>query len=256
MSNWYGAYTLLRKECSRFIRIWPQTLVPPLITTVLYFAIFGKLIGGRIGPLHGIDYAHFIAPGLIIMTLITNAYANVSSSFFSMKFQRNIEEIMVAPFAAWQVILSFTVAGTLRGVITAILVTLVSRLFVDLHVHDWFILTSVAVLTAILFSLAGLINGIYARKFDDVSIVPSFILSPLTYLGGVFYSTSMLPGKWAEVSHYNPLFHIISAFRYGMVGYDESAVGISVICIFVICVILAGLANYLVSDGGGISITR
>ena len=256
MHNWYGAYTLLRKECTRFMRIWPQTLIPPLVTTVLYFTIFGRLIGARVGYVHGLDYAHFIAPGLIIMALITNSYANVSSSFFSMKFQRNIEEIMVAPFSAWQVILSFTAAGVLRGVLTALLVTIVAGFYVDFSIYSWWVVLVVAVLAAILFSLAGLINGIYAKKFDDVSIVPSFILSPLTYLGGVFYSMSMLPGNWSHIARYNPLFHIISAFRYGMVGYNEASLGVSLISIMAICIGLALLANRLMSDGNGISVAR
>lgn len=194
--QWIAFTTILRKEIKRFTRIWVQTLLPPVITMALYFVIFGKLIGGRIGDMGGFSYVQFVAPGLIMMAVLTNAYANVVSSFFSAKFQRSIEEVLVSPTPNYIILLGYTMGGVARGLCVGVLVTLMSLLFTHLHIHSWLITLTIVLLTSMLFSLAGFINAVYANTFDDVSIVPTFILTPLTYFGGVFYSISMLPEIW------------------------------------------------------------
>ncbi|MEG2419618.1 MAG: ABC transporter permease, partial [Eubacterium sp.] len=196
---------LAAKETHRYLRIWIQTLVPPVITTSLYFVIFGNLIGGRIGEMGGFSYMEFIVPGLIMMSVITSSYSNVASSFFSQKFQKNIEELLVSPVPTQVIILGFVVGGLGRSVLVGTLVTIISLFFVPLHVYSWFIVIITLLMTAVLFSLAGLLNGIFAKSFDDVSIVPTFVLQPLTYLGGVFYSIAMLPPIWQAVSKINPI---------------------------------------------------
>ena len=198
MSNpvFTGLKTIWIKECTRFLRIWIQTLVPPAITMSLYFVIFGNLIGKRIGDMGGFTYMEFIVPGLIMMSIITNAYANVSSSFFSAKFQRNIEELIVSPVPTWVIIAGFVGGGVARALIIGVIVTTVSMFFVDVQVHNMLILILTLLLTATLFATAGLINGIFAKTFDDISVIPTFVLTPLTYLGGVFYSLTLLPEFW------------------------------------------------------------
>ena len=197
---WIAFKSILIKEITRFARIWVQTLVPPAITMTLYFVIFGNLIGSRIGSMHGVSYMAFIVPGLIMMSVITNSYANVASSFFSAKFQRNIEELLVAPVPNYVIILGFVAGGVARGLCVGAIVTAVSLFFVPLQVHDPLAVGVTLLLTAILFSLGGLINAVFAKSFDDVSIIPTFVLTPLTYLGGVFYSISLLPPFWQTVS--------------------------------------------------------
>jgi len=191
--------TIWIKECTRFLRIWVQTLVPPAITMSLYFVIFGNLIGKRIGEMGGFTYMEFIVPGLIMMSIITNSYSNVSSSFFSAKFQRNIEELLVAPVPTWVIIMGFVGGGVARAMLIGIIVTLVSTFFVDIQIHNFLVIVMTLILTSTLFSTAGLINGIYAKTFDDISVVPTFVLTPLTYLGGVFYSLTSLPEFWQTV---------------------------------------------------------
>lgn len=244
--------SLAMKETNRYLRIWVQTLVPPVITTSLYFIIFGKMIGGRIGNMGGFSYMQFIVPGLIMMSAITSSYSNVSSSFFSQKFQKNIEELLVAPVPTHVIIWGFIIGGVGRSLIVGTLVSMVSLLFVPLQVHSWLIVILTLVMTAILFSLAGLINGVYAKSFDDISIVPTFVLQPLTYLGGVFYSISMLPPFWQAVSKINPIVYMISGFRYGFLGIVDTPIisSISILVLFII--VLYTLCYYLISKGRGL----
>jgi len=213
--------SILTKEITRFMRIWVQTLVPPAITMTLYFVIFGNLIGARIGDMHGFSYMEFIVPGLIMMSVITNSYANVASSFFSAKFQRNVEELLVAPVPEHIMILGYVLGGVARGLLVGIIVTVLSLFFVDIRIHNLAVIASIVLLTATVFSLGGLINAVYAKTFDDISIVPTFVLTPLTYLGGVFYSLALLPEIWQGVSVLNPIVYMVNAFRFGFLGYTD-----------------------------------
>lgn len=244
--------SILRKETSRFLRIWIQTLVPPVITMSLYFVIFGNLIGARIGEMGGFDYMSFIVPGLIMMSVITNSYSNVASSFFSAKFQRNVEELLVAPVPNYIIILGYVGGGVIRGLMVGFLVTCVSLFFVELQIFNIFILILSVLCTSVLFSIGGLLNAIFAKTFDDISIIPTFVLTPLTYLGGVFYSINLLPEFWQGVSHFNPVFYMINAFRYGFLGIaDVSLVwSFSVIGIFIVA--FYGLVAILLSKGVGV----
>jgi len=218
---WIAFQSIVTKEITRFMRIWVQTLVPPAITMTLYFVIFGNLIGGRIGEMHGVRYIEFIVPGLIMMSVITNSYANVVSSFFSAKFQRNIEEILVAPVPVHVMILGFVAGGVARGLLVGLIVSLVSLFFVQVPVaHPWLIASSV-LLTSTVFSLGGMINAVFAKSFDGVNVVPTFVLTPLTYLGGVFYSLTLLPEFWQNVSVLNPIVYMVNAFRYGFLGFSD-----------------------------------
>ncbi|OJG42896.1 inner membrane transport permease yadH [Enterococcus gilvus] len=240
------------KETNRYLRIWVQTLVPPVITTSLYFVIFGNLIGGRIGDMAGFSYMEFIVPGLIMMSAITSSYANVSSSFFSQKFQKNIEEILVAPVPTHIIIWGFVAGGVGRSVLVGTLVTIISLFFVTLHVYSWVIVVVTLLMTAILFSLAGLLNGIFAQSFDDVSIVPTFVLQPLTYLGGVFYAISMLPPFWQGVSKINPIVYMISGFRYGFLGVMDVSIVVSLSILVLFIVVLYSVCWYLIDRGRGL----
>ncbi|OFI48789.1 ABC transporter permease [Floricoccus tropicus] len=244
--------SLAIKETNRYMRIWVQTLVPSVITTSLYFIIFGKMIGGRIGDMGGFSYMEFIVPGLIMMSAITSSYANVSSSFFSQKFQKNIEELLVAPVPTNVIILGFIAGGVGRGIIVGTLVTIVSLLFVPLHVHSWFIVVITILMTTVLFSLAGLLNGVFAKSYDDVSIVPTFVLQPLTYLGGVFYAISMLPPFWQGVSKINPIVYMISGFRYGFLGKTDVPVLMSMSILVVFIIVLYSIVWYLINKGKGL----
>jgi ABC-2 type transport system permease protein len=219
----YGValYTLTHKEVTRFFRIWSQTLVPSRVSMALYFAVFGKLIGPKIGEMGGQSYINYIVPGLIMMSVITNAYTNVVSSFFGSKFQRNMEEMLVAPMPSVLIIWGYLIGGVLRGLIVGLLVFIVAYAFTELRIQHWGITFSIALLTALLFSLAGLLNGLFARKFDDINIVPTFVLAPLTYLGGVFYAIHVLPPFWQKLTHLNPIFYVVNAFRYGISGYSD-----------------------------------
>jgi ABC-2 type transport system permease protein len=218
---WTAYRTLVTKEILRFSRIWIQTILPPAVTTVLYFIIFGKLIGERIGEMDGLRYLDFIVPGLILMAVITNAYANVVSSFFSSKFQRHVEELLIAPLPPWIILAGFVTGGVARGLAVGVAVTAVSALFAPLGIAHWGWTLGVFFLTATLFALGGFINAVHARTFDDISIVPTFVLTPLTYLGGVFYSIHLLPEFWQGISLFNPLLYMINAFRYGLLGVSD-----------------------------------
>ncbi|ARF12983.1 ABC transporter permease [Sporosarcina ureae] len=240
------------KETNRYLRIWVQTLVPPVITTTLYFIIFGNLIGKRIGEMDGFSYMEFIVPGLIMMSVITSSYSNVSSSFFSQKFQKNIEELLVAPVPTHIIIWGFVIGGIGRSILVGILVTIISLFFVPLQVHSWSIVILTFLMTAILFSLAGLLNGIFAKSFDDVSIVPTFILQPLTYLGGVFFAISMLPPFWQVISHFNPIVYMISGFRFGILGVIDVPILFSILISITFIVVLYVINWYLIEKGRGL----
>lgn len=247
--QWIAFLTILHKEIKRFTRIWIQTLLPPAITMILYFVIFGKLIGSRIGEMGGFSYIEFVAPGLIMMAVITNAYANVSSSFFSAKFQRSIEELLVSPTPNYIILLGYVMGGVARGVAVGLIVTIMSLFFADLHIHHWFTTLFIVLMTSILFSIAGFINAIYANTFDDVSIIPTFVLTPLTYFGGVFYSINLLPEFWQQVSVLNPILHMVNAFRYGMLGISDLHIGMALVGLTVFVVVLFAIALHLLKTG-------
>ncbi len=250
--NAVALYTLVDKEYTRIVRIWIQTLVPPAITMTLYFVIFGSLIGRRIGQMDGFGYMQYIAPGLIMMSVITNAYGNVVSSFFGAKFARHIEEMLVSPMPASLVLLGHVSGGVIRGLLVGALVTLIALFFTDLRPVHPFVTVSVVFLTAVVFSLAGLINAVFARKFDDISIVPTFVLTPLTYLGGVFYSITLLPDFWQKVSLANPILYMVNAFRYGILGKSDITIGHAYGIIFVFVIGLYLFALILLRRGTGI----
>lgn len=251
-SNFVAFLTIVRKEITRFMRIWVQTILPPAITMCLYFVIFGNLIGSRIGKMGGFDYMEFIVPGLIMMSVITNSYANVVSSFFSAKYQRSIEEVMVAPVPNWIILAGYVSGGVLRGLLIGLIVTCVSLFFVDLKIYSIGIIIVTVLLTSILFALAGFLNALFAKSFDDISIVPTFVLTPLTYLGGVFYSIQLLPEFWQGVSKANPIIYMVNAFRYGFLGTSDISINKAFALILVFIAILASLCLYLLKKGKGL----
>ena len=249
----YTAYkTIVTREITRFMRIWPQTILPPAITMSLYFIIFGSLIGKRIGTMDGFSYMEFIVPGLIMMSVITSSYANVVSSFFSMKFQHSIEEILIAPVPNYVILAGFVSGGVARGLLVGLIVTIISIIFTGLSIDNYLITSSVILMTAILFSLAGMINAVFARNFDDISIIPTFVLTPLTYLGGVFYSIKLLPEFWQNVSLSNPILHMVNAFRFGVLGQSDVNISYAFIIIFGFIIVLVACTLYLLKKGVGI----
>ncbi|MCP5425928.1 MAG: ABC transporter permease [Gammaproteobacteria bacterium] len=249
----YTAFkTIVIKEVLRFARIWVQTILPPAITMSLYFIIFGQLIGSQIGPVSGYTYMQYIVPGLIMMSIITNSYSNVVASFYSAKFQRFIEEMLVSPLPNRLIVLGYVAGGLARGLTVGLVVTVVSLFFTHLHIHNVFIVIAVTVLTAVLFSLGGLINGIYANSFDDISIVPTFVLTPLTYLGGIFYSIGMLPEFWQRVSLFNPILYMVNTFRYGILGISDINIYLAFTIIVLLIVGLFGFSLWLLERGVGI----
>jgi len=244
--------TLTEREIRRYLRIWVQTLVPPAVTMSLYFVIFGSLIGPRIGSMNGFDYIQFMIPGLIMMSVITNSYANVVSSFFGVKFQRSIEELLVSPMPAFIILLGFIIGGVSRGILVGIVVYLVSLFFYpDFTIHNLPLTLGVLVLTAILFSLMGFINAIFADTFDDISVVPTFVLTPLIYLGGVFYSISILPEIWQKVSLINPMLYVVNTFREGMLGISDIDVTSALLMQLFFIIILTVSCLYLLKTGKG-----
>jgi ABC-2 type transport system permease protein len=245
-------WTLSNKEFQRVIRIWIQTLVPPAITMTLYFLIFGTLIGRRIGQMSGFNYMDYIAPGLILMSVITNSYGNVVSSFFSAKYNRHLEEMLVSPMPDWIIVVGHMAGGMIRGLLVGLVVTIIAMFFTPLPVGNLFVTLSVAILTSAVFSLGGLINAIFARKFDDVSIIPSFVLAPLTYLGGVFYSVSLLPNFAQQLSLFNPILYMVNAFRYGMLGVSDIDIRVAYTIILAFLAGLFALSLVLINRGVGI----
>ncbi len=252
-SEQYIAFkTIVVREVLRFARIWVQTILPPVITTALYFIIFGRLIGPEIGQMQGFDYIDYIVPGLIMMAVITNSYANVVSSFFSSKFQHNIEELLVSPTPNYIILLGYIAGGVCRGLSVGVAVTAVAWFFSDLGFTHVLVIISIVMLTAVLFSIAGLINGVYAKSFDDISIIPTFVLTPLTYLGGVFYSIDMLSSFWQHLSLLNPILYMVNAFRYGFLGVSDIPLLTSYIIISTFIIALFQMGLYLLNRGHGI----
>ncbi len=250
--NWVGLKTIVRKEIVRVARIWVQTIVPPAITMTLYFIIFGNLIGRRIGSMDGFDYMQYIAPGLIMMSVITNSYGNVVSSFFGAKFARHVEEMLVSPMSNATIILGHVAGGVMRGLLVGGLVTIVALFFTKLDVAHPLITISMVVLSSMVFALAGFINAVFARKFDDISIVPTFVLTPLTYLGGVFYSISLLPEFWQKVSLGNPIIYMVNAFRYGILGVSDISIAYAYVIVGLFAVGLFTVSMMLLNRGVGI----
>lgn len=227
-----GYYTLFAKETHRFMRIWKQSFVPPLITSLLYFVIFGRIIGARVGPMRGLSYMQFILPGMVMMQVMMTAYMNATFSLFTSKYTRSIEQILVSPLAAQLMLLAFISASMLRSLITGVLVIALGLFFTDIHLEHILVVLITFVLTSALFSTLGLINAIYAKNFDDVNVVPTFVITPLTYLGGVFYSIHSLSGIWQDLSLLNPIIYIVNTFRYGILGVSDVAVSLSLLALF------------------------
>lgn len=252
MNNSIAFRTIIVKEIHRFIRIWPQTLLPPAISTALYFLIFGKLIGDRIGSINGASYMDYIVPGIILMSVISHSYANVVSSFYSSKFQHNIEELLVAPVSNWIILAGYVGGGIARGLLVGIVVTGISMLFADITVNHLGVTIAVYFLTATLFALAGFINAVFADSFDDISIIPNFVLTPLSYLGGVFYSVSMLPDIWQTISLANPILYMVNAFRYGLIGVSDIKIEIAFAITGGFILFLTTLSLFLLHKGVGI----
>lgn len=258
-ANLIGLQTIVIKEVTRLLRIWPQTIVPPVVTTTLYYIIFGKVIGSRVGEMGGVSYMEFIVPGLVMMSVINNSYSNVVSSFFSSKFQRNVEEMLISPMHNSVILLGFMAGGIVRAMLIGSIVLLVSMCFVEtLSIYSIPVTFTVALLTASLFSIGGFINALLARKFDDVAIIPTFVLTPLTYLGGVFYSIALLPQPWETISRFNPIVYMVSAFRYGILKDQLSpdvividiGVAFGIIAVFIIA--LFSLALWMLHRGIGL----
>ena len=250
--NWIGYKTIVRKEVTRILRIWAQTVVPPAITMTLYFIIFGNLIGRRIGEMGGFDYMQFIVPGLIMMSVITSSYGNMVSSFFGAKFGRHIEELLISPLPNWIILSGYVTGALTRGIMVGSVVTVVSLFFTRVEVQYPMITVSILLLTSIVFAMAGMVNAILATKFDDIAIVPTFILTPLTYLGGVFYSISLLPEFWQRVSAFNPILYMVSGFRYGILGVSDVPIGWAYAVIVFFGVSLASLVLWLLHRGIGL----
>ena len=250
--NLIGLATIVHKEVRRVLRIWVQTIIPPAITMTLYFVIFGSLIGRRIGEMDGVPYTTFIAPGLIMMSVITNSFGNVVSSFFSGKLQLHLEEMLVAPLSVVTIVVGYVAGGVVRGLVVAALVTGVALFFTDLQVAHPLITISVIILTAMVFSLAGLLNALFAKNFDEITIIPTFILTPLTYLGGVFFSIALLSPTWQKVALANPILYMVNAFRYGMLGQSDITISTAYTIIIGAFLILFSLTLFLLQRGIGI----
>jgi ABC-2 type transport system permease protein len=247
-----GFATIVHREFARIVRIWGQTIVPPAITATLYFIIFGSLIGGRIGEMGGFTYMQYIAPGLIMMSVITNSYGNVVSSFFGAKFGRHIEELLVSPLPNWLIVLGYVAGGLVRGLLVGLVVTVIALFFTRLHVEHLATVLAAVLLTSVVFSLGGFINAVFAKNFDQISFVPTFILTPMTYLGGVFYSISMLPDWAQQLSKANPILYMVSAFRYGFLGHSDVDVGFSFGFMIAITLVLFAACVWLMEKGTGI----
>lgn len=246
---WIAYKTIVVKEILRFTRIWVQTIFPPVITTSLYLLIFGGLMGERIGDMQGVDYLHFIIPGIILMTVIQNSYANTVSSFFLAKFNNSIEELLISPVSYWVILLGYISGGIVRGFVVGLGVFIAVSLFVELQIYNIWIVLMTFLLTAILFSLAGFINAVFAKSFDDISIVPTFILMPMTYLGGMFYSVEILPEFWQTLSKFNPIYYMVDSFRMGFLGSSTTDLVVSMLVLTTMIIALAIVAFYLLKKG-------
>jgi ABC-2 type transport system permease protein len=250
--QWVGYKTIVRKEITRILRIWGQTIIPPAITMSLYFIIFGELIGRRIGDMGGFSYMQYLVPGLVIMSVITNSYGNMVSSFFGAKFGKHIEELLVSPLPNWIILSGYVTGAVARGLMVGAVVMAVSLLFTRIHIQDPFIMFTVLLLTAVVFALAGMVNAIFAQKFDDIAIIPTFVLAPLTYLGGVFYTVSLLPEFWRQVSHFNPILYMVNGFRYGMIGVSDVSMTQAYIVMVIAGALLFTWCIWLLNRGTGL----
>ncbi|MCY4044312.1 MAG: ABC transporter permease [Cellvibrionales bacterium] len=250
--QWVAFQTILFREIQRFTRIWVQTLLPPAITMGLYFAIFGKLMGSRIGEMQGVPYVQFVVPGLIMMAVITNSFSNVVSSFYSSKFQRHVEELLVSPVPNYIILAGYVAGGVARGLCVGLVVTILSLFFADLSVQNIGLTIVVLLLTSVFFASLGFLNALYANSFDDISVIPTFVLTPLIYLGGVFYSADMLSGFFKTASELNPMLYIVNAFRQGMIGVSDINVELSLGILFICCVTSVGLCLHLLKKGKGL----
>ena len=245
-------FTIVRREVARILRIWGQTLVPPAITMTLYFLIFGGLIGSRVGEMDGIKYMDFIVPGLVMMSIIQNSYGNISSSFFGAKFGRHVEELLVSPMPSWVILGGYVAGAVLRGLLVGAIVLVIAMFFTKVRMPHPFVTLTTVILGATIFALAGFVNAVYAKKFDDIAIVPTFILTPLTYLGGVFYSVKLLP-DWAETAtHFNPIFYMVNAFRYGLLGVSDVPLWLAYMLMLGFVAALGGLSLWLLKRGVGL----
>jgi ABC-2 type transport system permease protein len=250
---WTSFYTIIRKDVVRILRIWPQTFLPSIVTSILYFLVFGAFLGGRIGAFDGVPFINFVVPGLIMLGVVTNAFSNVATVMFSSKFMaRNIDEILVSPTPPAVLVAGFVTSGVVRGVLVGLSVLVVALFFAEISFHNVAIIALFLILTSIALSLAGLINGVFAKSFDGISIIPTFVLAPLIYLGGVFYSVDVLPAFWQQVTHFNPLFYVIDGFRYGFLGTSDVSVGLSVAVLLAVNAVFAGIAWYFIRTGLGL----
>ena len=250
-ARWVGFKTIIIREYGRIVRIWAQTIVPSAVTSALYFVIFGSLIGQRVGLMDGVPYMQYIAPGLIMMAVITNSYGNVVSSFFGAKFGKHVEELLVAPLPNWIIVLGYVGGGLLRGLLVGAAVTLVTLFFTHLAVHHAFVIFAAVALTSVIFSLGGFINAQFAKNFDQVNWIPTFVLTPLTYFGGVFYSISLLPDWARHLSYANPILHMVNAFRYGFLGTSDVNIVLAFAIMGISAVVLFGVALFFMSRGTG-----
>ena len=245
--------TIARREVTRILRIWSQTLLPPAITMTLYFLIFGKLIGSRVGEIApGISYIEYIAPGLVMMSVIQNSYGNISSSFFGAKFQRFVEEMLVSPMPGWTILGGYVAGAVMRGFMVGVIVLGLSLFFTKIHLYHPLVTLTTFLLAAVIFALLGFVNAIFARKFDDVAIIPTFVLTPLTYLGGVFYNVAQLPSPWKEISYANPILYMVNAFRYGLLGTSEITLGWSYAVMVAFVIVFGAFCLILLKRGVGL----
>ena len=248
-------YTMLRKDMVRIFRIWVQTFLPSVVTSCLYFLIFGTVLGSRIGTMQGVNYMQFVVPGLVMLGIVTNSYANTSFNFFQSKFfNRSIDELLISPMPPWLIIAGFVAGGVIRGVLVGILVLIVGLFFtgLSLSIHSLLIILLFAILTALVFSLAGLVNGVYAKSIDAINLVPTFVLQPLVYLGGIFYSVHSLPAFAQYITYINPLFYLINGFRYGFLGFADVSLALCLGILFALIIILIGINMYLIRTGLGL----
>ncbi|MFW5926416.1 MAG: ABC transporter permease [Wenzhouxiangella sp.] len=251
-SYWIGYQTILIKEITRILRIWPQTLIPPVITMTLYFVIFGSIIGRRVGEMGGIDYMEFIVPGLIMLSVITNSYGNITSSFFGAKFGKHIEELLISPLPPWIILAGYVSGALFRALTVGVLVWIVASFFSGFHMHNVVVTVSILILTAVVFALGGFINAVYAQKFDDIAIIPTFVLQPMTYLGGVFFSVGLLPGIWEHVALGNPILYMVNALRYGMLGITDVGLWLAYVMILAFGTALGAISLLLLTRGTGL----
>lgn len=250
LEKWIAFQTIFTKEVRRFLRIWPQTLLPtPVIMTTLYFVVFGTLIGPRIGEIGGFSYMQFVVPGLIMMAVVNNSYSNVVSSFFGTKFNHSVEELLVSPVPNWIILAGYVAGGVTRGLIVGWIITCLSLFFVELSIHNVPLIITMVAFTSILFALCGFVNAVFAKNFDDISIIPTFVLTPLAYLSGTFYSMDLLPDFWQNVSRFNPLVYVVNGFRYGMLGVSDVNVGASLAVIVASTGVLFAYCLHLLQTG-------